>query len=120
MRSSVVSAVRALADPVYQQRIWLERRYPHPGFYDDLDQRIHTLYDDSTVLPDPSRRVGTILIGNNDELVALSNLDRVLSPLIDDLGDVPDSKYLGDERWRDVVAAAREALAAMDQNNLDG
>ncbi|TQM25871.1 SCO4402 family protein [Nocardia bhagyanarayanae] len=119
MRANVLSAIRALADREYQQRVWLERQYPHEGFYDDLDQRIHTLYDDCAVLPDPRRRIGTVLI-DNDELGALAKLDRVLSPLLDDLGNSPDSVYVGDPRWGAVLTAARVALAAMTRTNNGG
>ncbi|WP_446222916.1 SCO4402 family protein [Nocardia sp. IBHARD005] len=115
MRASVLSAVAALADHEYQQRIWLEHRYPHENFYDDLDERIHALYDDCAVLPDPRRAISTILI-DNEELGALVELDRVLSLLIDDLGVAPDSVYVGDARWGDVMKAAREALVAMTRN----
>ncbi|MFE1592253.1 hypothetical protein [Nocardia sp. NPDC058705] len=115
MRATVLSALEALADPEYQQRVWLERRFPQERFYDDLDENIHALYDDCVVLPDPRDRIGTILI-DDEEAAALVNLGRVLTPLIDDLGDASDSVYVGDARWSSVVAAARAAFAALARN----
>ncbi len=112
MRADVVDAVRALSDAAYQRRVWIERRYPHDAFYDDLDMNIHVLYDDCVVLPDPRSRVGTVLV-DGTEVPSLERLDAVLSPLIQRLGDSPDAIYLADPAWGAVVEAARTALAAM-------
>ncbi|MFC6011788.1 SCO4402 family protein [Nocardia lasii] len=108
MRAAVLAAVRALADPDYQERVWLRREYPHSRFYDDFDASVHTLYDDCVVLPDPSLRIGSILV-SSEEVDALFHLGRVLTPLIDELRDAPDATYVGDPRWRAVVMAARAA-----------
>ncbi|MEV6389789.1 SCO4402 family protein [Nocardia xishanensis] len=112
MREAVVRALKSLADPQYQQRIWLERRFPHAGFYDDLDTNISTLYDDCVVIPEPRTRIGTVLV-DGPEIERLIELDRELDPIIRRLGDASDAVYLANPAWPGVVGAARAALAAM-------
>ncbi|MGW4737370.1 SCO4402 family protein [Nocardia xishanensis] len=112
MREAVVRALGSLADPEYQQRISVERRFPHAGFHDDLDTNISTLYDDCVVIPDPRIRIGTVLV-DGPEIERLIELDRALDPMIRRLGDVSDAVYLADPAWPAVVGAARAALAAM-------
>lgn len=112
MRVQVLSAVGALADRQYQQRVWIDRIYPHDNYYDDLDLNINILYDDTTVLPDPETALGTILL-DSVEVDALRSLAEQLDPIIDELGDLPDSRYLSHPKWHGVVSAARSALEVM-------
>lgn len=113
MRREVVNALTSLSDPGYQRRVWIGRDYPREGFFDDLTLTVNVLYD--MVLPDPDTRVGTVLISAH-EVDSLRLLEGVLGPLIADLGDAPDSRYLRDPRWGGVVDAARSALAAMTED----
>jgi hypothetical protein len=112
MRREVLDALAALADAEYQQRVWVRREYPRLDFFDDVKARVNALYDDCQVLPAPESRLWTVLLPG-DELNRLRALDRVFSPLIDELGAAPDAAYLADPRWADVTKAAGGALAAM-------
>lgn len=114
MRQQTVTALTALADRDYQQRVWIDREYPHAGFYDDLTLNVNMLYD--TVLPDPRSRLGVVLLSES-EVARLDELEQLLGPLIDDLGDTYDQQYLSDPRWSEVVAAAASALSAMRPND---
>lgn len=109
MRDEVVSALRALADRDYQERVWIRRELPSPGFYDELDIEVHVLFDDIDVCVEPERWVGYVL-ESADEVEPLRRLGNALGALIDDLGDAPDSDYLADPRWPGVVEAAAAAL----------
>lgn len=111
VRTQVLAAVEALADREYQERVWIRHELPHPGYYDELDLSVHTLFDDAAVLPDPASAVGTVL--HPDEVGPLDGLGAVFGPLIDDLGDQPDAVYLADPRWDDVVRAAAGAWEVM-------
>lgn len=117
MRSEVVVALEALADRAYQERAWIRLEQP-AGTEDDLTLNIHILFDDTSVLPDPTERIGSVLI-DGDEVGALADLGAVLSPLIDRLGDAPDDAYLGSDEWPQVVRLAGAALAAMRRANGD-
>ena len=114
MRQQTVTALTALADRDYQQRVWIDREYPREGFYDDLTLNVNTLYD--MVLPDPRSRLGVVLLSES-EVARLDELEQLLGPLIDDLGDTYDQQYLSDPRWSEVVAAAASALSAMKAND---
>jgi hypothetical protein len=111
VRTQVLSAVESLADREYQERVWIRHELPHPGYYDELDLSVHTLFDDAAVLPDPASAVGTVL--HAQEVGPLAELGAVFGPLIDDLGDQPDAVYLADPRWDDVVRAAVKAYEVM-------
>lgn len=112
MRHQVFSAVSALADPQYQQRVWLDRIYPHENYYDDLDLNISILYDDTSVLSDSASTMGQIL-ANHEEVERFRSLAELLDPIIDELGDSPDSRYMSHPGWPAVVDAAKSALAVM-------
>lgn len=112
MRLQVFSAVSALADPQYQQRVWLDRIYPHENYYDDLDLNINILYDDTSVLSDPASTMGQIL-ANHEEVEGFRSLAGLLDPIIDELGDSSDSRYMSHPGWPAVVDAAKSALAVM-------
>lgn len=111
MRQEAASALAALADPEYQRRVWIDRKYPRDDFYDDLTLNVNILYD--MVLPDPKSRIGTVLTSEK-EANHLIRLEEVLGPLIAELRDAPDSRYLADPRWKEVVAAASSALSSME------
>lgn len=110
MRQEVIEQLGALADRDYQQRVWIERIYPHDKFYDDLTMTINILYD--IALPDPERWMGAVLMSKR-EVDELAGLEEVLGPLIDDLRNASDQTYISDPRWSEVVSAARSALSAM-------
>ncbi|MEV0366272.1 SCO4402 family protein [Nocardia fusca] len=112
MRTQVFSAVSALADREYQQRVWIDQIYPHENYYDDLDLNIHILYDDALVLPDPTATLGQVL-ANRTEVDTLRLLAERLDPIIDELGDSPDSGYLSHPGWPSVVDAAKSAREVM-------
>lgn len=112
MRREVIDAVAALSDLEYQRRVWIDRIFPKENFYDDLTLRSHILYDDTMVLPDPGSAIGDILI-DGDEVARLAALDQVLGPLIDELGEADDFRYISHPRWPEVVRLAGRALSAL-------
>jgi len=116
MRRDVLDAVRALADPEYQRRVWLERRYPHEGFFDDFTLNVNTLYDDTQVLENPHQALGDIL-RTTKEVAAMEDLAQALDALFDRLGtELSDEEYVGAPEWELVVRAAREALAELERS----
>ena len=115
MRIEAIGAVQSLADRNLQERMWINRTFPHEGYFEDLTLNIHILYDDTQVLPDPSTQLGSVLV-SQAEVDALQELDGVLSPIIKRLGDRPDADYLADAQWLAVVQRAAEALAVLQGN----
>ncbi|TCK20424.1 SCO4402 family protein [Pseudonocardia endophytica] len=115
-RAAVVDALRVLADPEYQERVWIRHEFP-PGIkYDELDYRVHILFDDMVVLPDPEPAIGALIYP--DEVDTLRALGAVFESLIDELGDVGDAEYLAHPRWTDVVRGAAEAYRVLHANDV--
>lgn len=50
----------------------------------------------------------------SDEVPVLERLSSVLKPLIDDLGNAADERYVNDPRWDGVVAFADQALPTLN------
>jgi hypothetical protein len=111
MRRDVMFALAALADREYQDSVWLGRS-PRPGYLDDLTGAVNVLYDDCQVLPDPTARLGSVLV-DGDEIERLRRVDSVLDVLLADHHGDDDEVFLEDPRWADVIEAAGRALAAM-------
>jgi hypothetical protein len=112
MRRDVMSSLAGLSDVEYQQRVWIRREYPQPGYYDDLRANIALLYDDREVLPSPADSIGSILLPG-DEIPRLAALAVVLDDLIDSHESIVDSVFMADPRWNDVLRLSALALAAM-------
>ncbi|MEU7180408.1 SCO4402 family protein [Streptomyces celluloflavus] len=109
MRERVASAVRHLADPQYQQRVWIRREYPHSEYYDDFTLTFNTL-DDTAVLVDPHAAIG-ITLSSVTEADAMQQLAERLDEILDAVGGTsPDSDFLASPLWSGVVDAARNAL----------
>ncbi|WP_369386269.1 hypothetical protein AB5J72_00550 [Streptomyces sp. CG1] len=113
MREQIISAVQALSDPDHQRRVWIERQYPHPGYFDDLTLNIHILYDDTAVLDHPSAAIGTTL-RDASEAQAMQSLADRLDEILDALEpEADDAAYLAHPLWPGVVEAAAQAHAAL-------
>ncbi|MFJ7334387.1 hypothetical protein ACIQUU_14180 [Streptomyces sp. NPDC101116] len=113
MRAEIIASVRALADPVYQQRVWVDREYPSADYYDDLTLTVNILYDDTTVLADPRTALGRTLAGGA-EVEAMSRLAGELTRALDEVGrDEPDEGFLASPAWPSVVDAASAALEVL-------
>jgi len=110
MREEVIAAVRSLADLDHQKTRWGVNE-EGVTYYDDLTLVVNVLYDDTAVLPEPSRAVGVVIY--DQETTALRAVGELLSPLIEDIGNAPDNVYIADARWPAVVDSARMALATM-------
>jgi hypothetical protein len=109
-RNEVIDALRSLSDPIHQKTRW-GRVEEGVNYFDDLTINVHTLYDDTQVLPMPDSAVPELL--HEAEIPALLAVDEALGPMIRDLGVRGDSDYLADARWPNVVRAARAALVVM-------
>jgi hypothetical protein len=110
MRWQVLFSLATLADDVYQRQVWMDKRYPHEKYYDDLSLQISLLYDN--VFPEPRQRIGSVL-APGIEVDRLEELERLLGQLIDELGNEPDAIYLARPEWAEVKRLAMLALAEM-------
>jgi len=108
-RDEVLDAIRELADREHQRRVW-----PDPQEFQNFDEVIHWLYDDTWLLEEPELSIGSILRGP-DEARALHPLREAVDTLLDTLGvDLTDEEYVASPLWDPVVTAARNALAVLE------
>ncbi|MDA3647199.1 hypothetical protein LZ318_12940 [Saccharopolyspora indica] len=114
MRAQVLDAIESLADVEHQQRIWIEKDYPHPGYYEDFTLNVNLLYDDTLVLPAPENAIGSVL--HPDEVEPLRRLGAALDELLDDLGDASDEEFLADRRWSGIVDRATAVRDVMREH----
>lgn len=112
MRAEVIAAVRALSDPAYQKRVWIDRQYPSPGYFDDFTLNVNIL-DDAKVLDAPYATIGFTL-ASDEEAGAMAELAARLGEVLDAVGaESPDGAFLSSPLWENVVAAAKAALDAL-------
>jgi hypothetical protein len=93
-------------------RGWQENRLTYgdssgPGLDDALD-----FFDDSGVLDAPRGALGFVLV-NEEEVSAMEELNRALDRAISISSS--DEEIVRSPAWIDVMAAARAALAAMNE-----
>ncbi|WP_147131560.1 SCO4402 family protein [Stackebrandtia albiflava] len=113
MRRALIETMTSLSDRDYQQRVWIDEKYPQPGFFDDLTTTVNVFHDLIADDEDVDRYVGAFLV-SGEEATAVERVYRALDPMIDDLADSPDDRYLSDPRWTDVVTAATRAKALLN------
>lgn len=112
MRTEVISALRSLSDPEYQQRVWIDRIYPHPDFFDDFTLNINIL-GDAGVWDAPRDAVGYTL-ASDAEATSMASLVARLDEIIEAVGsESPDSDFLASPLWQGIVEAARNALESL-------
>lgn len=115
VRAEVIEALKGLADPAYQRRVWLD---PHE--FDSLTHAINVLFDDSQVLPDPSRSARTVgAVVYPHEVAPLARVGVRLGEILERLGGSNDREYLGDADWPAVIEAASAALAALAASEVE-
>lgn len=117
MRVELLSTLQSLADPVHQQRAWVEG-HPIGGIqHDEFDYAVHFLFDDSTLSKDPHGNIGWILI-DAAEADRVATLVQLLERLFEKHGTtLSDAQYMALPEWHLVVDAARAVLAVMPEGS---
>ncbi len=110
MREELIDYLKGLADPEYQQRVWVQG-LPDPTIeHDELDFTIHFLYDDTHLAEDLYLTIGSIL-HNDKEAEAVKRLIASLEVIFSKYGlDLDDSDYIKLPEWTSVVECAKTAL----------
>lgn len=115
IRERIVLNVRHLADREYQRRVWVDHRYPHAAYYDDLTTTFEAL-DDTNVLHGALDCVGSSL-KSSAEAEALLGLGAALDRVFAAHGTtLSDAEYLGLPEWSPVVEAAAKALELVEDD----
>lgn len=115
MRKELVSHLRALADPDYQQRVWVGGGRDDDVQHDEFDYAVHFLYDDTRLAGDPRSMIGWIL-RDLDEATQIEVLVGVLEGVFQKHGTaLSDAQYIALPEWPSVLGAARDALAVIHE-----
>ena len=113
MRNEIIGALEALSDPEYQQRVWVERRFPSPTYYDDFDMAIHTLYDDTGIGDDVRSQIGSTL-RDETEASLMQDVISALEEVFAECRDDTDFETIRTSRsWPSVVSTAAAALTRL-------
>ena len=112
MRAELIAHLQSLADPEYQQMGWVNHRFP-PGIeYDDFDNVIHFLYDDTVLSENAEADIGVIL-KNKEEADAVKFLINEIDSLFDIYGlSLKDGEYMSKPEWENIVRKAKNACFA--------
>jgi hypothetical protein len=109
MREELIDYLQSLSDREYQIRIWVNKNFPTPKYFDSLTMTLQLL-EDLGVFRDPEKLIGTIF-KNQEEVTALARLSRALDFVFSLYGnDLPDSIYIQSSEWDDVISEATAAL----------
>lgn len=109
LRTELQYALAALADEEYQRRVWIEGIAPRTPYAYDFDMACHAILDDTDVLRDPTRLLGTVL-RDDSELRAVVGLASALQAVISDIGAAGTiSAARSSPAWPDLVASAAQA-----------
>ncbi|MGX6738988.1 SCO4402 family protein [Streptomyces xantholiticus] len=107
VRAQLVDWLLKLSGRGWQEDEWVYGDSSGPGLDDALD-----FFDDSGVLDAPRGTLGFVLI-NEEEVSAMEELNRALDRAISI--SPSDGEIVRSPAWLDVVAAARAALNAMNE-----
>ncbi|WP_338765874.1 hypothetical protein V7968_41480 [Nocardia vulneris] len=108
-RNAVIDILGDLADPSFQQRVWVERR-GDPNLIENLDEAVSDLFDLYLDNENIERYIGAVL-RNSREAKIMADLADVLLPLYASLPPgTSDAAAIAMPEWSKVVETARAAL----------
>ncbi|MFJ8882420.1 hypothetical protein ACIRJR_03285 [Streptomyces sp. NPDC102402] len=111
-RVNLVPAVLALANPPWQQAVWLD-----PSRFENVDHIFHVLFDDFCDADRPEGYLG-ISLRTPEEVDLMRRLGRALTAAEAGALDDTDDAYLRSAAWPEVVAAAGCLAEVMVSNDL--
>ncbi|MFE1261110.1 hypothetical protein ACFW5X_11350 [Streptomyces albogriseolus] len=111
-RVHVVPVVLALANPPWQQDVWLD-----PSVFENLDHVFHTLFDDFCDADEPERYLG-VSLRSAEEVTLMRELGTALNAAAAEAPDDTDTEYLQAPSWLTVVAVAGRLAQVMVANDL--
>ncbi|CAL9474803.1 SCO4402 family protein [Streptomyces werraensis] len=111
-RIHVVPVVLALANPPWQQDVWLD-----PSVFENLDHVFHTLFDDFCDADEPERYLG-VSLRTEEEVALMRELGITLNAVTAEAPNDTDADHLQAPSWSKVVAVAGRLAQVMVANDL--
>ena len=107
-REELIRNLKDLSDKVYQQRVWVDKIYPHDNFYDDFTQQVNFL-GDAGFFYNPKDTVGDI-VKNEKELNAVMEVVYAIDKIFNQYGkELSDKEYISLPEWQEVIEKAKIA-----------
>lgn len=114
-REELLHYLHALADPDYQQQVWLDKKFPDGIIYDSFDYAVNFLFDDTRLADAPELTLGEIL-ENSEEIEAVRKVIAAIDVLLNTAGgNLTFAEYRQYPEWQDVITAAAEGLRHLRQ-----
>jgi hypothetical protein len=111
-RVHVIPVVLALANPPWQQDVWLDS-----SAFEDLHHVFHTLFDDFCDADEPERYLG-VSLRSDEEVVLMRELGAALNAAAAEAANDTDVAYLRASAWPEVVSIAGRLAQVMVANDL--
>lgn len=111
-RVNLVPAVLSLANPPWQQAVWLD-----PSTFENLDHIIHVLFDDFCDADQPEQYLG-ISLRTAEEVDLMRQLGSALNAASAESPSDTDEEHLQAAAWPRVVALAGRLAHVMVSNDL--
>jgi hypothetical protein len=116
MRAQLVEHIRGLAAFEYQKENWTAAKRAASN-YDEFDEIIHFLFDDTVLERDTEAAIGTILYDKR-EVLAVKVIVAAIDAVLQEYGILREEEYLDKPEWMDVVAHAATALPILEANGV--
>jgi hypothetical protein len=108
-RKKLIHNLRALADPDYQTRVWVDFEVPYHPYCDEFGEVVHFIFDDMDLDTRLEQAIGRIL-ENSAEAEAVETVVESLDKVLDSAGpNASDEVYVNSRYWGEVISAARQA-----------
>lgn len=112
MREELIEYIKGLSDLEYQKEYWGKVHPTNPNFYDDFNQTIHFLYDDSNIAQDPDSWIGLVLI-SQEESSLIKTLNNQIECLFKSYGTkLSDEDYMNKPGWKNIISTSQKLYFA--------
>lgn len=113
MREELIEYIKELSDLEYQKRYWGKVNPTSPNFYNDFNQTIHFLYDDSNIAEDPDSWIGLVLI-SQEESSLIKTLHNRIECLFKSYGTkLSDEDYMNTLEWKNIISISLKLYIAL-------
>ncbi|HNT78706.1 MAG TPA: hypothetical protein PKH77_27165 [Anaerolineae bacterium] len=113
LRNNLIFTLRALADPVYQQKVWVDSITPREGYIDNFDEAVHCIFDALSLEMHLEAAIDVILQDPREADMVKALVQSLNAALNNVPSNVPDQMFIESDYWPAVVRTAREAYTAL-------
>ncbi len=115
IRKEIMLTLQHLSDPEYQQRVWIDRKFPTPSYYSDFLMAMHMLYDDTGLARNPYSEIG-LTLKDETEARLIQIVIEALEEVFGETGDEDFEVVRTASSWPNVIDAAATTWKAMSAN----